>query len=171
MADADSGLAQKLLDGSAKPALDGFKRLLEVVWNEDGTFQTVTAGDTSFPLATGVKWTKVGASIIGATAAIIATGFSAIVQGYIEAARRYIEAAQSFLFGGTESVPGLPFITRQSDGLLQVTAGAGLSAIRGAWAFSLAEFGVLALPISIIVVLATFYVASAGVEYVTGRYL
>ncbi|EMA01815.1 hypothetical protein C437_15386 [Haloarcula vallismortis ATCC 29715] len=172
MADGDSGRMARLLDGSETiPALGGFKKLLEVVKNDDGTMKLVNLGENSFPLASGVKWTRLGAAIIGSTVAIIATGVSAIVQGAVEAATRYLEAIQSFFFGGTEPIPDAPFLSRPSDGLYQVTVDAGIAAIRGAWSFSLAEFGVLALPISIIVVLATFYVVSAGIDFLKGRYL
>jgi len=104
--------------------------------------------------ATGVDWSRLGQSLIGTAALTIATGVAAITQGYQTAITRVVDGFAGFTTALQNSI-----------------AGNGIEAIRGAWSFDLSEFGLLALPLSIGVMIATFWILSQGVAFLRGRYL
>jgi len=120
----------------------------------------------SFPSASGVEVGRVGKAIVGSLAFTVALAFNTLIDAVSTAYSGLIDGFRGFLAGGTRYV-SFPFgggYTTETDGLIDVTIGAGIAAIEGAWSFSVDEFGIFALPVGIGVVLATAYVANKSLD-------
>lgn len=124
---------------------------------DDSTLSTFLTDSSSasgidFQLASGIN---VGSLVRGVGASIafaIALGVNTVVDGITTAVTSVIGAGQSFIAG--------------PQGLIATLIEPGVAAIEGAWAFSLNEFGVLAFPVGLVVILATMYVADRGIDRV-----
>lgn len=126
---------------------------------------TDEADGVSFPLASGIDTGALGRTVIGSIAFSIALGVSQFVDAWTEAVGGLITGVEEFIAGSTTRIRGvgaewIEIPTDAADGLIEVTIGAGIAAINGAWSFSLDEFGLFALPVAIGAVVATAWVAN-----------
>ncbi|WP_435093400.1 hypothetical protein [Halorubrum sp. N11] len=124
----------------------------------------------SFPTASGVEVGRVGKTIVGSIAFAFALAFNTLIDAVTTAYSGLLDGFHEFIAGGTRYV-SFPFgggYTTETDGLIDVTIGAGIAAIESAWSFSVDEFGIFALPVGIGVVLATAYVAGRGIDVASG---
>lgn len=125
----------------------------------------------SFPTASGVDVGGVGKAIVGSIGFAFALGINTLINAVSTAYAGLIDGVRGFIAGGTRYVR-YPFgsggYTVETDGLIDVTIGAGLAAIEGVWSFSVDEFGVLALPVGIASVLATAYAAKKASDAASG---
>lgn len=121
----------------------------------------------SFQLADGIKPVSVAKAIFGSLAFAVALGINTIIDATVTAYTGLIQGVEEFIAGGTEFIP-FTFTAGgreiPTDGLIDVTLGAGAAAIEGAWAFSLDEFGLFAYPVAIGVFVVTAYVAQRGLD-------
>jgi len=120
----------------------------------------------SFPTASGVDVGRVGKAIVGSVAFTFALAYNTLIDAVSTAYAGLIDGFREFIAGGTRYV-SFPFgggYTTETDGLIDVTIGAGLAAIEGAWSFSVDQYGVFAVLVGIGVVLATAYVAVNGTD-------
>lgn len=121
----------------------------------------------SFPIASGVEVGSVGKAIVGSIGFAIALAFNTLIDAVATAYTGLIDGFRGFIAGGTRLVPsstGFGWRTVSTDGLIDVTIGAGVAAIEGAWSFSVEQFGVFAIFVGIGTVLVTAYVASTSVD-------
>ena len=119
----------------------------------------------SFPLASGVEVGSVGKAIVGSIAFAVALAFNTLIGAVSTAYTGLIDGVREFIAGGERYVTSsFGTSTVETDGLIDVTIGAGLAAIEGAWSFSVTQFGVLALPVAVGVVVATAYVATQAID-------
>lgn len=129
---------------------------------------TDEADGASFPLASGLDTGALGRTVIGSIAFSIALGVSQFIDAWTEAVAGLITGVEEFIAGGLSYVR-TPFsgggYFQSTDGLVDVTIGAGIAAVEGAWSFSLSEFGLFALPVAIGAVVATAWVVNELVEF------
>lgn len=119
-----------------------------------------------FPLASGINVTRLASALIGSLVFEIAVGVNTVILALSTAYSSLIDGVTAFVAGRTEWVPtrdGLGVARETTDGLIQVTIGLGVSAIEGAWAFSLDQFGIFAYPVGVGVLLASLYVVDRGI--------
>ena len=102
----------------------------------------------NFQLASGINATRVAQTIIGSVVFSVLLGGNSVISAVSTAYARLIDALAGF-FG---------------DRLIEATLGAGVSAIEGAWAFSLEQYGAGAYLAALGLVIATFYVADWGLD-------
>jgi len=107
-----------------------------------------SADGVGFPLASGINVVRVAQAIIGSIAFSVLLGVNSVISTLSDVYSGLIDGLGGF-FG---------------DRLIGATLGAGVSAIEGAWSFSLDEFGFGAYLIGLGVVIATFYVADRGAD-------
>jgi len=100
-----------------------------------------------FNAASGINAIRVAQAALGTVSFALIYGLNSFIDAWTNAVARVIDS-----FGG--------FIGK----LIGATASVGISAVEGAWSFTLTEYGLLAYPIALIIVLATFYVADEGIS-------
>ena len=100
-----------------------------------------------FRAADGINAVRVAQAAIGAVAFSWWWGVNALIDAVTSSIARLTDAVASFL----------------GEGLIQSTIGVGVSALNGIWTFAFTEFGILAYPVALLSVLATFYVADRGI--------
>ncbi len=106
----------------------------------------------SFPLASGLNARQVASAIVGSVAFALGVGVNTIISALAAAYTGVIDGFAGFLSG--------------SDGLVDTIFETGLTAIRGAWSFSLDEFGLFAFPVALTVLLASLWVVQLGVDQI-----
>lgn len=125
----------------------------------------------SFPTASGIKVGRLGKTIVGSIAFAIGIAFNTTIAAVVTAFTGLIDGFREFIVGGTRYVrygfTGGGY-TVETDGLIDVTVGAGVAALEGAWSFSVDQFGIFALLVGVVAILATAYVASRGLEAASG---
>jgi len=119
-------------------------------WRQFLTGTTQLEG-VSFTGATGARWARLGTAIFGSVVAAATLGGVAIIQGI----ERAVTSVLAALTGGYEL-------------LLREYVEVPIAAVRGAFAFTVNEFGILALPITVAVTLATFWILSQGINRIRG---
>ncbi|SMO81257.1 hypothetical protein [Halorubrum cibi] len=123
--------------------------------------------DLSFGLASGINAGRVGRAIAGSIVFAVALGVNTVIGALTEAYTGLVDGVSEFLAGGTEFVNNPNAVggfEQEFDGLIEVIFGSGIAAIRGAWSFSLTQFGPLAYPVGIGVVVASFWVMGRGID-------
>ncbi|WP_066415380.1 hypothetical protein [Halorubrum aethiopicum] len=128
---------------------------------------TESIDGVSFGLASGIDAGRVGRAIAGSIVFVVALGANTIISGLTEAYTGIVDGVRGFLAGGTEFVNNPNAVggfEQEFDGLIDVIFGSGIAAIRGAWSFSLTQFGPLAYPIGIGVVVGSFWVMGRGID-------
>ncbi|OYR55530.1 hypothetical protein DJ73_02190 [Halorubrum sp. Ea1] len=140
------------------------------VLSEEQTESLLTGSESvpglSFPIASGIEVGSVGKAIVGSIAFAFALALNTLVDAVSTAYAGLIDGFRGFIAGGRRYV-SFPFgggYTTETDGLIDVTIGAGVAAIEGAWSFSVDQFGVFAIFVGIGTVLVTAYVATKGVD-------
>lgn len=126
-----------------------------------------SASGIDFPLASGLNVGRIGQTIIGSIVFAVAYGFNTIIDATATAYAGLVDGVGEFIAGREEVVEtrwGIGGRVVEEDGLLDVTLGAGIAAIEGAWSFSLDEFGVFAYVVAVAVFVATVYVADQGFD-------
>lgn len=104
-----------------------------------------TLDGVDFRAASGINAVRVAQAAIGAVAFALLWGVNSLIAAVSSVYARLIDGVGGF-----------------AGALIQSTLGVGISAIEGVWSFSVSEFGLFAYPIALLIVLATFYVADAG---------
>jgi len=137
---------------------------------DDGLTQFIN-GDTSgdgipiVSVANPVNWGRLGQTIGTSIITTVVVGVTNVIAAVTDAWVSIIGGLTAFIEGGTEwtASSGYP-VEVEVDGLFDVTLGAVAAAYGDAFAFSSAQFGLLALPINVGIVLVTIYVASVGFQ-------
>lgn len=125
-----------------------------------------SAAGISFPLASGLNVRRLATAIVGSITFAFALGVNTIVAAAVNAYTGLIDGVRQFIAGRSflvEDQGGLGVDLVEEPGLIDVTIGAGIAAIEGAWAFSLDEFGILAFPVAVGVFVVTAFVADRGI--------
>lgn len=100
-----------------------------------------------FNAASGINSVAVAEAAIASLAFALFYGIGSFIDAWTSAVARAIDAVRGFI-----------------GELIGATVGVGFSAVEGAWSFGVSEYGLLAYPIALIIVLATFYVADQGIS-------
>lgn len=106
----------------------------------------------NFSLASGVNARQIAATIVGSVVFAVSVGVNTIVSAVAAAYAGLIDSFTGFIAG--------------SDGLIDTIFETGLDAIRGAWSFTLSEFGVFAYPVGVAVLLASIWVVQLGFDQI-----
>ena len=101
----------------------------------------------NFRAASGINVTGVAEALIGIAAFTVTWAASGLLDSVIAAPARILD-----------------WLSRFARDLLQVTIGVGVTGVKGVWTFALDELGAFAYLGGVLVVLATFYVASWGAD-------
>jgi len=99
-----------------------------------------------FSLASGIKVTRVAQAAIATVVFAIGVNVNRLIGAVTDQYARLLDGLSSF-FGVS---------------LVEATLGVGVAAIEGSWSFALNEFGLLAYPMALVSILATFYVVERG---------
>lgn len=100
-----------------------------------------------FNAASGINAIRVAEAAIASLAFALLYGVNSLIDAWTTAVARAIDAGRGFI-----------------GDLIGATLGVGISAVEGVWSFTVSEYGLLAYPIALIIVLATFYVADQGIS-------
>lgn len=100
-----------------------------------------------FNAASGINGLRVAEAAIASLVFALLYGVNSLIDAATTAVARVIDAGSGF-----------------AGDLIGVTLGVGIAAVEGAWSFTVSEYGLLAYPIALLVVLATFYVADQGIS-------
>lgn len=134
--------------------------------DEDSFLTGVTELDSvGFSAASGVDVVRLAQAVVGTAVFTVAVGVNTVVSGVANAYTGLIDGVREFIVGSetTEWFLGEP-ITLERAGLIEVIFGTGTAAIQGAWAFNVDTFGVLALPVAVFALVATFIVIQRGID-------
>ena len=141
---------------------------------DDGGLTRFINGDTSgdgipiVSVANPVNWGRVGQTIATSIIATMVVGVTNIIAAVTDAYVSIIGGLEAFVGGSTERV-GLRGYPVEVEGLFDVTLGAVAAAYGDAFAYSSAQFGILALPVNVGIVLGSVYVASVGFQAAASR--
>ena len=119
----------------------------------------------SFSGASGINSSLLAKTLVGSGVFALAVGVNTLINGVTDAVAGLITGVQEFLAGRTETGWfGSTKIELEYAGIIDILFGTAIAAIRGAWSFSLTQFGVLAYPVGVAVLLGTFLVAQRGID-------
>lgn len=138
---------------------------------QEESFLTGTGSIPSvdFGLASGLDAGRVVRAVAGSVVFSLALVANTAISGLTSAVTGLIDGLSEFLAGTTRFVDDpnrVGGFLLETDGLVGTVFGTGIAAIRGAWSFSLTQFGPLAYPVAIGILLATFYVIGRGIDRV-----
>ncbi|SFR31171.1 hypothetical protein [Halorubrum sodomense] len=131
-------------------------------------------GDTSggIPIvnvANPVDWGRLGQTIGTSILATVVVGVTNIVDAITDAIDRIFGGLAAFIAGSYQPTNSTGIGFEYARGLLDVTIGAVGGAYTSAFQFSSAQFGILALPVNVGIVLGSVYVLSVGGQKIASR--
>ena len=140
----------------------------------DGLLEFIN-GDTSgaVPILNAsnpVNWGKLGQSIGASILATVVVGVTNIVAAATDAVTSILGGLATFLTGFEVSLGVGRYPTAEAPGLIELTIGGIGGAYESAFEFSSAQFGVLALPVNVGIVLGSVYVLSVGIQAAAARF-
>ena len=141
----------------------------------DGLLEFIN-GDTSGAVpvlnaSNPVNWGKLGQSIGASILATVVVGVTNVVAAISDAITSILGGLATFLTGFEVSLGAGRRPTAEAPGLIELTIGGIGGAYGSAFEFSSAQFGVLALPVNVGIVLASVYVLSVGIQAAASRLL
>lgn len=141
----------------------------------DGLLEFIN-GDTSggipiLNVSNPVNWGKLGQSIGASILATVVVGVTNVVAAIADAITSIFGGLATFLTGFTVSLGQGNYPTAEAPGLIELTIGGVGSAYSSAFAYSSTQFGVLALPVNVGIVLGSVYVLSVGAQAAASRLL
>ncbi|WP_281195834.1 hypothetical protein [Halorubrum sp. F4] len=150
---------------------DGDDSVLTDDQEESFLTETSSISGVDFDLASGINAGNVARAIIGSFVFTVALGVNTVVGGLTAAYTGLVDGVREFLTVGSQEVEfgSTGWEISEAPGLVDVVFGTGIAAIRGAWSFSLDEFGVFAYPVAMAVIVASFYVIGRGFDRVRGE--
>ena len=131
-------------------------------------------GDTSgenpiLNVSNPVNWGRVGQTIGTSILATVVMGVTNVVDAVSDAWVSILGGLEGFIEGSVQPTNGTGIGFEYVPGLIDVLFGAVTSAYSNAFAFSSAQFGFLALPINVGIVLGSVYVLSVGLQASASR--
>ena len=141
----------------------------------DGLLEFIN-GDTSgsvpiLSVSNPVNWGKLGQSIGASILATVVVGVTNFVAAASDAVTSILGGLTAFLTGFSVSLGSGEYPTAEAPGLIELTIGGIGAAYGSAFAYSSAQFGVLALPVNVGIVLGSVYVLSVGIQAAASRLL
>ena len=100
-----------------------------------------------FRAASGINAVRVAEAAIASLAFALFYGVGSFIDAWTSAVSRGIDGLGGFI-----------------GDLVGATIGVGISAVEGVWSFGVSEYGLLAYPMALIILLATFYIADQGIS-------
>jgi len=139
----------------------------------DGLLEFIN-GDTSgsvpiLSVSNPVNWGKLGQSIGASILATVVVGVTNFVAAISDAITSILGGLTAFLTGFSVSLGSGEYPTVEAPGLIELTIGGIGAAYGSAFEFSSAQFGVLALPVNVGIVLGSVYVLSVGIQAAASR--
>lgn len=109
-----------------------------------------------------VEWSSLGTAVVTSVIATITAGVIDITTAISEAVTRVFGGVEAFLAGGERArLVGWGGVT-ETDGLIDVTIGRFVEGYADVFVVHAEQFGVLALPVNIVIALAVVYVLGRG---------
>lgn len=142
--------------------------------SSDGGLTRFINGDTSgeipvLSVANPVNWGRLGQTIGTSILATLVMGVINVIDTARGAYVRIFGGLEAFIEGSTVPLGAGGYPTAESPGLIDVTLGTVVAAYGDAFGYSAANFGILALPVNVVIVLATVYVLSVGFQAIASR--
>jgi len=118
-----------------------------------------------------VNWGKLGKTIGTSIIATVAVGVTNITASVRDAGVSLFEGVAEFIAGGTLSPVSYGTGNGWFPGLTDVLFGGLNAAFQRAFEFSAQQFGILALPVTVAIVLGSVYVLSVGFQAAASKFL
>lgn len=145
---------------------------------EDSWIRSLLKGTTalngvSFTGASGVRWGRVAAGIVGAIVVVFSEGVIALVDTFFDGYAGVYDGLANFIGGPIIVDAGSPTDITSVEtlpGFIDVVAGVPQAVLTGL-TFDMAEYGILGYLVGVASILGAAWVLSQTISYLTGRYI